>query len=140
MVLSMPLMGHLLDRFRTEYMFAAALVVMMSSLIAVTFVRDLPTALAYGVIFGLNNAASLTLYGFMWPRYFGRRHLGSIQGTGQMIAVVGASLGPLPLGIAFDLFGSYTETLLVLALQPLVCAGLALLLRAPAIDRGETIG
>jgi MFS family permease len=133
MVVTMPLVGHMLDRFRTEYMFAMALVVMAGALIAATFARDLPTALAYGVVFGLNNAASLTLYAYMWPRYFGRRHLGSIQGTGQMISVVGASLGPLPLGVGFDLFGSYTETLVGMALLPLLCAGLALLLRAPAL-------
>jgi hypothetical protein len=53
-------------------------------------------------------------------------------GTGQMISVVGTSLGPLPLGIAFDLLGSYTTTLRLLALLPLACATAALFLRTPA--------
>ena len=132
-VLTMPVAGRMLDRYRTEQIFAGTLVIMAASLVAVTLVRDIPTALLYGVVFGLNNAVSLTLYAYLWPRYFGRRHLGSIQGAGQMIGVVGASFGPLPLGIAFDLFGSFTGTLLVLALLPLACAGLALTLRAPQL-------
>ncbi len=63
----------------------------------------------------------------LWPRYFGRLHIGSIQGTGQMIGVVGASLGPLPVGLAFDLAGSATLTIRLLALFPIAAAILALL-------------
>lgn len=133
MVVTMPLVGLMLDRFRTEYIFAAALVVMSAALVAVTFVSDLASALAYAVVFGLNNAGTMTLFGFMWPRYFGRRHLGSVQGAGQMIGIVGAALGPLPLGIAFDFVGGYTEVLLILSLPPLACAGIALFLRPPAM-------
>ena len=50
---------------------------------------------------------------------------------GQMIGIIGASLGPLPLGIAFDLFGDYRETLMLLALYPAACAIAAVFLRAP---------
>ena len=67
----------------------------------------------------------------MWPRYFGRKHIGSIQGTGQMIGVVGASLGPLPLGIAFDLFGDYQIMLLSLAFLPIVAGVLTQFLKEP---------
>ncbi|MDP6688950.1 MAG: hypothetical protein QF384_05595, partial [Alphaproteobacteria bacterium] len=53
-------------------------------------------------------------------------------GTGQMIGVIGASIGPIPLAVAFDLIGSYHETLLLLALYPAVCAIVAFLfLRTP---------
>ena len=134
MVVAMPIYGRMLDRYRTERMFAAALLVTATSLIAATQVQGFASALVYAVIFGVNNAASMTLFAFLWPRYFGRRHLGSIQGTGTTIGVVGASVGPLPLGIAFDLFGSYGETLLILAAIPIVCAVLALFIRAPHLQ------
>ena len=132
MVICMPLLGRMLDRFRTEWVFAGGLLVMAAALVAAGNVTDLTSGLVYGVIFGINNAVSMTFFGFMWPRYFGRRHIGSIQGTGQMIGVVGASLGPLPLGIAFDLTGDYTLTLIAFAAMPLVAALLVLLfLRDP---------
>jgi len=70
---------------------------------------------------------------YLWPRFFGRRHLGSIQGTAQTIAVIGASIGPIPLGFAFDHFGSYEGALLLLALLPVLCALAILFMRAPAI-------
>jgi len=132
MVVAMPVVGRLFDRWRTRRVFAAALLVTTLCLVGVTLVRDVATAVLYAMLFGLNNAFSMTMFGYLWPRYFGRRHLGSVQGTGQMVSVVGASLGPLPVGLAFDLLGSAAGTLRLLALLPLVCALATLFLRTPA--------
>jgi MFS family permease len=126
MVVCMPLVGRLFDRVRTRYVFALALLVTALSLTGVTFASDAATSVAYAVIFGLNNAFSMTMFGYVWPRYFGRLHLGSIQGTGQMIGVVGASLGPLPVGLAFDLAGSPVLTLRLLAIFPLIGIAVAI--------------
>ena len=128
MVAAMPLVGRLFDRVRTRYALALGLLITAASLIGVTLVADAATSVAYAVLFGLNNAFSMTMFGYIWPRYFGRLHIGSIQGVGQMVGVVGASLGPLPVGLAFDLLGSPTLTIRLLALFPIVAAALALLL------------
>lgn len=132
MMLAMPFVGRAFDRFRTRRVFAAGLLVTSAALIGVTFVRSLESAVFYAMLFGLNNAFSMTMFGYLMPRYFGRRHLGSLQGTGQMVAVVGASLGPLPVGFAFDYLGSATLTLRLLALVPFACAVAAMFLRTPA--------
>lgn len=131
MVVMMPLIGRLLDRVRTEFMFAGGLVIMVCSLLAATQVDDIVTGTLYAMVFGLNNAVTMTYFSYLWPRYFGLAHLGSIQGMGQMIGVVGASLGPLPLGIAADLMGSYNPMLFALAILPALFAVLALMLRTP---------
>jgi MFS family permease len=131
MVITMPAFGYLLDRLPTRPMFASALLIMSGSLIALALVRDVGSMMVFSAVFGLANAALQSHYTFMWPRYFGRRHQGSIQGAAQSIGVVGASVGPLPLGFAFDYFGSYTGTLYLLAALPVVCAVLLLFLRAP---------
>lgn len=125
MVATMPLVGRLFDRMRTRYVFAIGLLITAASLVGVTFVTGAVTAVCYALLFGINNAFSMTMFGYIWPRYFGRLHLGSIQGTGQMIGVVGASLGPLPVGLAFDYLGDATLTLQLLALYPALAAVLA---------------
>ena len=133
MVLTMPLVGRMFDRFRTRFVFAAGLLVVAAALVGVTLVRDLASALLYAALFGVTNAFSMTLFGYLMPRYFGRRHLGSLQGAGQMVAVAGAALGPLPVGLVFDRLGGPTLTLRLIALYPIGCAVLAaLLLRTPA--------
>jgi MFS family permease len=132
LALSMPLVGRAFDRVRTRYVFAAGLVVMASALFSITLVGSLAGVIAYAVLFGLNNAFSLTMFGYLMPRYFGRKHVGSLQGTGQLVAVVGASLGPLPVGLAFDLLGNPTLVLRLLAIYPIACAiAAALYLRTP---------
>ena len=132
MACAMPLVGRAFDTFRTRYIFATGLTITALSLIAVTLTFDATSAALYALLFGVNNAFSMTMFGYLWPRYFGRKHLGSIQGTGQMIGVVGASLGPLPVGWAFDAFDDATWTLRLLAILPLACALLAIaLLRTP---------
>jgi MFS family permease len=133
LAVSMPFVGRLFDRVRTRYVFATGLAILAAALLGVTLVSDLPSAIAYAALFGLNNAFSLTMFGYLMPRYFGRKHLGSLQGTGQLVAVIGASLGPLPVGLAFDYLDSPTLMLRWLALYPLACAvAAALYLRTPA--------
>ena len=133
MVVFMPIHGYFLDRIPTPAMFAWCLLLLAGALIAMVFVKDLPTAIIYSVIFGLNNAALHAVYTYVWPRYFGRKHLGSIQGVAQTIGVVGASLGPLPFGIAYDLFATYSGVLMLFALQPLLCAILVVFVKPPVL-------
>jgi MFS family permease len=133
MVLAMPLIGRLLDRLPTRPLFAAAMLTLAAAMLALVFVHDLPSALLYSVVFGISNAAVQTHMTFLWPRFFGRRYLGSIQGTAQTIGVVGASIGPLPLGFAFDQFGSYRGALMLLSLLPVLCAIAILFMREPRL-------
>lgn len=132
MVLTMPIVGRMFDRFKTRYVFAAGLLALAVGLFGITLVTDLASAIAYAIVFGITNAFSMTMFGYLMPRYFGRKHLGSLQGTGQLVAVVGASLGPLPVGLAYDYLGSSVPALRWLALLPIVCAVVAAVaLRTP---------
>ena len=136
-MVSMPVVGHMLDRLRTEWMLAGGLIVMAASLVSVTLVGGLESAVIYAVIFGFNNGVTMTYFAYLWPRYFGRKHLGSIQGMGQMVGIIGASIGPLPLAISVDYLGGYDTMLRSLAILPIGCAVLALFLRAPALPGDE---
>ena len=132
MVAAMPLVGRMLDKIRTRFVFAGGLFIQAVALVLITTATDEATAAIYAVTFGLNNAFNMTMFGYLWPRYFGRRHVGSIQGTGQMMGVIAASLGPIPVGLALDYFGTATPTLRLLALYPLAAGIVALLfLRTP---------
>jgi MFS family permease len=134
MVLAMPVFGRLLDLLPTKPMFACAMLTMTAAMLALVLVHDAATAALYGIVFGINNAAMHTHIAYVWPRFFGRRYLGGIQGTAQTIAVVGASIGPLPLGIAFDAYGAYDAALVMLAGLPILCSVAILLMREPELE------
>ena len=116
----MPIIGKLFDNFPTNYVLAIGLIINFISLMSITFATNEYYAFLYAVFFGINNAISMTMFGYIWPRYFGRKHLGSIQGTGQMIGVIGASLGPLPVGFAIDYIGDSLVTIRYLSIYPLI--------------------
>ena len=132
-VLTQPIVGRCLDKFPTPRVITMSLATLCAALLSMSMVSDLLTAILYAVIFGINNAFNMTLFGYLWPRYFGRRHIGSVQGTGQMIGVIGASIGPIPLGMAFDLTDDYKLTLIGLAILPALVGILTQFLKEPKL-------
>lgn len=87
---------------------------------------------AYGAAaligFGLGGEADITPY--LLTRYFGLRSFSTLYGfTWTAYAIAGAA-GPVLMGRAFDLSGSYANLMTLLAGQTLLAGGLALLLPA----------
>ena len=136
MVAFMPVFGRLLDRLRTRTVFAGGLLLMSCSLAALAAVSGARSAVFFGIVFGIANAGSHNLLAYIWPRFFGRRHLGSIQGASQTVSVLGASVGPIPFGLAWDLYGSYTGALFAFALLPLLWAAAVWFIREPGNTPG----
>ena len=133
MVVFMPLVGKFFDNFPTKYVLATGLLINSISLISITYSNNDAYSLFYAISFGINNDFSMTMFGYIWPRYFGRKHLGSIQGTGQMIGVIGASLGPLPVGFAIDYLGSSLITIRYLSVYPIIMAAIIIMfLKSPS--------
>ena len=131
MVLFMPVVGKLFDNIPTNFVLTIGLIINCISLLSITYANNEYYAFFYAIFFGINNAISMTMFGYIWPRYFGRKHLGSIQGTGQMIGVIGASLGPLPVGFAIDYIGYSLVTIRYLALYPLIISFLTIFFLKP---------
>ena len=133
MIIAMPLTGRLFDALRTRYVIAAGMLVSAVALFSITLVASNSAAIAYAIAFGVGNAFMMTMFGYLWPRYFGRAHLGSIQGVGQMFGVVGASVAPLPVGYAIDTFNSPVGVIRTLAAVAVVMAVIVVLfLKTPA--------
>jgi hypothetical protein len=69
--------------------------------------------------------------GVIWPDYYGRLHLSSIRGVTKMADTVGTALGPFAFGLAYDLFGSYQQILLISMIFPILGVVSALLATPP---------
>ena len=131
-VVSAPVLGRIMDRSPSRLVLAGAQIVMAAALVALHLVDDVATAIVYAVVFGLAGASVQVNVGYLWADYFGRRHLGSIQGTGQTALIVGASLGPLPFSLSLDLTGDYSAALIGAAfVSVLVAIAAAVFLRHP---------
>ena len=123
--------GVLIDRIPAKLLMAVALGLQAASLLIARSMDGAALAIAFGVALGATQGLSRSVGGVVWAQYFGRRHLGSIAGLSQTIGVLGAALGPLPLGIARDALGSYDAALLVCAVIPTLLGIAALFVRRP---------
>ena len=62
-----------------------------------------------GVIFGSFGL----LNGLVWPRFFGRLHLGAISGVATKWSVIGSALGPLCFAASRKLGGDYRSMIII---------------------------
>lgn len=129
MAVFMLIFGALLDRVTTRYMLSVALFLMASTMWMLVNATSWPLAVVYAIILGACQGSMMASLPYVWPRYFGRKHLGSIQGAAQTIIIIGASVGPLPFGIAKDWLGGYQEAFLIFSVLPTVFAILVFFLK-----------
>ncbi len=123
--------GILVDRFPLKFLLSGMLVFQAIVLFMAHFLDTAFLAILYGILLGATGGLMRTVNNVGWARYFGRLHLGSITGVTSTILIAGSALGPMPLGIARDVLGSYHHTLTLFALFPLLLAVASLFIRPP---------
>jgi MFS family permease len=112
-----------------------SLLVLAAGLIALPQVATLAHVIMWAVAMGLGGGLVMVLFFTVWPRVFGRRHLGRIQGTAQSLTVVASALGPLLLAWCVEWTGSYAAMFRVLAVLICLVALAAFLAPMPSTAR-----
>ena len=115
---------------------AAALAVLALGLVALPYVTSLGQVMAWATAMGLGGGLVMVLFFSVWPRFFGRLHLGRIQGTAQAMTVVFSAVGPLLLAWCVTVTGSYAGMFYVLAALVALVGALAAVTPLPASARG----
>lgn len=123
--------GFLIDRTRVKVILSFALLFQAMAMWAALLISSVEMSLLFGVTLGINFGLTHVAIGVLWARYFGREHLGKIQGTASTITVIGTAIGPVPFGMAKDLFNSYDWALFLLAFIPVGFAIAVLLFEKP---------
>ena len=106
--------GVLMDRFAARWVVVAIVVLQTVSflILAVTgrhWWQVFLFSLTYGVPFG----GSIPTRPLMIREMFGYQSFGAINGLAQGVSIASGMVGPLIMGIVFDLTGTYTPALLL---------------------------
>jgi MFS family permease len=94
---------------------AASMFVLALGLGALPVLTTLWHVMAWAVVMGIGGGCVMVLFFTVWPEVYGRRHLGSIQGSAQALTVVASAVGPLLVAWGVERTGSYALVFLVLA-------------------------
>ncbi|OZT78275.1 MFS transporter [Salinicoccus roseus] len=127
--------GLITDRIRTNYILVMIFLIEIILLLFLNNVTTYALAILFGVIWGMSNGLERIGTNVVWSNYFGRRYVGSINGVGSTMVVIGSSLGPLPFGLGYDMFGSYTFILTLMVVFPVIGIISALLSKKPQRNR-----
>lgn len=123
--------GFLVDRFPVRILLAIMLLFQAVSLFMAQYLSTVVLAFSYGILLGATGGLMRTINSVAFAKYYGRLHLGAITGVTSTILIAGSALGPMPLGIARDLLGSYNLTLIIFSIMPLILAVVSLFMSKP---------
>ena len=129
------LAGYTVDRYRVNVVKAINFCLLLVAILILAYGKSLQVLYLYSVLHGIFVAFDSVSTGVLWANYYGRKNLGSIRGVAMTAMVIGSALGPLPFGVAFDMFNGYKEILMVMLLFPVIATIFALLSPAPKLLR-----
>ena len=133
-IINLPIVllaGGIADRYPLKYLMAITQGLLLFMVGTLYLANSMTLVLVYGVIMGIQMGIQAIVRGVVWPDYFGRKHLSTIRGVNMMAGVIGSALGPLPFGYAYDMFGGYSEILLVSMIFPLAGIFIGMLAKKP---------
>ena len=103
--------GWISPRVRLKYLLAGMNVAAAIQVIGTIFLHT-PRGVAAMIIgSGVTAGAFSALIGIVWPRFFGRTHLGAIAGINMSSVVIASGIGPLVFGMCYGQTGNYQAVL-----------------------------
>ena len=107
--------GYLATRVALGRLFAASLFILTGGLGILPYVSTVAHVMTWAAAMGIGGGILMVLFFSVWPRLFGRRDLGRIQGAAQALTVVASAIGPLLLALCVTWTGSYAAMFRILA-------------------------
>lgn len=123
--------GWLADRLELRWLLATMLGAMAVQLFAFTLLA--PEWPIWLIIFfgGIGNGLFGILMSLVWPRYYGREHLGAISGLCMTLLVVASALGPILFSMLLKLTNSYTPGFAVCLASTIILLATSFFARNP---------
>jgi MFS family permease len=107
--------GYLATKFPLGRLLAGSLFILSAGLAVLPHVATTAQVMAWAAAMGIGGGILMVLFFSVWPRLYGRRDLGRIQGSAQALTVVASAVGPLLLALCVAWTGSYAAMFRILA-------------------------
>lgn len=105
-ILGRVVCGFALDRVRSSVIGGIIFLIGLPGLLLLASSSALPLIIIGALLLGVARATELELNAYFTLRFFGVKNFGAIYGALLAIFSVGAAVGPLMMGFAFDKTGS----------------------------------
>jgi MFS family permease len=129
MIAGILLSGPIADRWGPKNAMILDCALFAVSIAILAWARPYPVVLLFAFVYGLALGAPLVINPLLAGNYLGMKHFGAIFGVLNIMATVGAALGPVGTGIFFDTQKTYLPVFYFFAALMLATALLAMLLK-----------
>jgi len=123
--------GYITEKIKTNYLLVIIFIIQIILLLMLLVTTNFIIAILFGVLWGVANGIERIGLNVIWPNYFGRKYIGSINGVGATVGVLGSAFGPLPFGIGYDVFQNYTIVIIITLIFPIIGVFCSLIAKKP---------
>ncbi len=128
-----PVWGLLAERVPLRYLIGPQLILTAGTVLLILNVGGQTSMLIASGLHGLTIGAYITLMGVIVADYFGRLHLGAINGVLRPFMTASGAASPLFIAFLFDLQDSYTLAFLIIAAGWAMAGALMLAAKPPRL-------
>lgn len=121
--------GWLSDRWSYQRMLSIAMVLLSSCVVWILVLPRPWMAIFSSIAMGIHGSILRSAGTVVWINLYGRKHQGAVRGVSMSLMILAAAVGPLPLAVTLDHYGSYDSALCLFAALPLIAGGLVLTAR-----------
>jgi predicted MFS family arabinose efflux permease len=127
-------MGMLVNRLPARYLGAIGFILLATASVLTIYANSIFVMALSMAIFGLGIGGTMFLQNFLWADYFGRTHLGRIQGIVNPITLTIGGIGAPLAGYVRDSTGSY-DSIWWAGVVLIVIGAVALAVTRPPVRR-----
>ncbi|MEO0447498.1 MAG: MFS transporter, partial [Verrucomicrobiota bacterium] len=124
-VLTSVVCGLLSMRVRLKWLLLGMNGAFLPGTLSLLYLDHSMGVIAYIIGNGIGGGCFVSLIGLVWPRFYGREHLGAISGACMSSMVIASALGPWLFALSREGAGSYQPIVWLCLLWPLVGGGMS---------------
>lgn len=84
-------------------------------------------------LYGLGFGGTIPLSQFLWAKYFGRTHIGSINGVAHPMTTLSTALAPVLVGYGYDVYQTYLPAFILIICAYILGAFIVLISKEPVL-------
>tara|TARA_R110002111_G_scaffold191869_2_gene258203 strand:+ start:15067 stop:16428 length:1362 start_codon:yes stop_codon:yes gene_type:complete len=132
--------GWVTDRLPSRYILCFSMLCLSLANLIVLTMPAIWMVVVYTFLLGTTGSIFRSTATVVWINYYGRMNQGAVRGVAWSMMILASALGPLPVAMSIDYFGSYNPVLCLFATLPLLAAAAVWSAHPPQLfkDQPET--
>ncbi|MDF1746024.1 MAG: MFS transporter [Gimesia sp.] len=130
--------GWITDRFPSRYILFFSMICLSLANLIILVLPAVWVVVFYAFFLGLTGSIFRSTATVVWINYYGRMNQGAVRGVAWSMMILASALGPLPVAISVDFFGSYNPVLILFSIMPLFAAAAVWSAHPPRLFKKQT--